>query len=165
MMTQGLIAGLAAYAAVVIFFAVVNIVAGRSPFHTAAALGSALFYGVRDPADMILAPGPVLAYNGVHLIGSLLVGMAVAWLFYEIERYHFLWYIVFFLLLIVFMYSLVFMGMIAAEMARAVPWGLVVAGTVVWTAALGGCLWLQHRALMAQLRREQEMEELNTQDR
>jgi hypothetical protein len=158
MLTQGLVAGLAAYAAVALFFAVVNLIGGRSPFHTAAALGSALFYGVRDPAGVILAPGPVLAYNGVHLIASLLVGMAVAWLFYEIERYHFLWYFAFFVLLIVFMYSLVFMGMIAAEMARALPWGLVVAGTVVWAAALGGCVWLQHRTLMAELKREQEAE-------
>jgi hypothetical protein len=87
-LTQGLVAGLVGYAAVVLFFIVANLVAGRSPFHTAAALGSALFHGLSDPARLVIEPGPVLAMNGLHLVLSLAVGTVVAWLLSETERHH-----------------------------------------------------------------------------
>lgn len=155
-LTQGLVAGLVSYAAVVLFFIVANLVAGRSPFHTAAALGSALFYGLSDPARLVIEPGPVLAMNGLHLVLSLAVGTVAAWLLFETERHHFIWYFVLFIFLAGFVYSLLAIGILGAEIAHVIPWWSVLAGNVVWMLSLGSYLWLQHRGLVAALKREQE---------
>jgi hypothetical protein len=157
-LVQGFVAGLIAYAAVVLFFLVVNLIAGRSPFHTAAALGSALFYGLREPARLAIEPGPVLAYNGVHMLVSLGAGTIAAWLLFETERHHFIWYFVLFVFLMGFVYSLVLIGIVSAEIAHVLPWGSVLAGNVVWVIALGSYLWFQHRGLVRELREEQESE-------
>ncbi len=156
-LTQGLIAGFIGYAAVVVFFAVSNLIAGRSPFYTAAALGSSLFYGLQDPSLLTIQPGPVLAYNGVHLLLSLLIGTAGAWLLFEIERHHFLWYFVGFIFLAGFIYSLVAIGIVSAEIAHVLPWWAVLTANLIWVGSLGLYLWFQHRDLMATIKREEEV--------
>ncbi|NIR45652.1 MAG: hypothetical protein GWN99_14730 [Gemmatimonadetes bacterium] len=153
---QGLVAGLIAYAAVAVFFLLVNVVAGRSPFHTAAALGEALFYGLEDPTRITIEPGPVLAYNGLHLIVSLLAGTIAAWLFFETERHHWLWYFVFFVFIAGFVFSLVFVGAVSVEIAGLVPWWSVAVANVVWVVGLVSYLWYQHRGLVRELMEEQE---------
>jgi len=45
----GLVSGLIGYGTVVLVVSLMNILGGRSPFHTAAVLGSTLFSGLRDP--------------------------------------------------------------------------------------------------------------------
>lgn len=54
-------AGLLGYATVVVLFAAINVVAGRSPFYTPAMFGSVLFYGLEDPSAVEIAPGPTAA--------------------------------------------------------------------------------------------------------
>ncbi len=54
----GLFAGLLGYAIVVVYFAAANLVAGRSLFHTAALLGSAMFFGLKDPATLTISAAP-----------------------------------------------------------------------------------------------------------
>jgi len=157
-LTHGLVAGFIGYAAVVIFFAIVNLIGGRSPFHTAAALGSALFYGTVDPAALTVQPGPVLAYNGVHLAISLAAGMGSAFLLFEAERHHFAWYFIFFLFLAGFVYVLLAVGAVGAEIAHVIPWWFALSGTLVWVAGMGVYLWTQHRDLLKTLAQESEME-------
>jgi len=93
LITQGLISGACGYAAVVLFFFVLNLVAGRSPFFTAALLGEAFFYGLNDPAGVVVWAGPVIAYNGLHLLIFLGLGMLAAWLAALSERGPEFWYI------------------------------------------------------------------------
>lgn len=157
-LTHGLIAGFISYAAVVIFFALVNLIAGRSPFHTAAALGSTLFYGLTETAQLAIEPGPVLAYNGVHLVLSLLAGTIGAWLLFEIEQHHFMWYFVLFVFLAGFLYSLLAIGIVGAEIAHLVPWWSIVTANLLWVISLGTYLVYQHRGLLGALAREQETE-------
>lgn len=155
-LTQGLIAGVVSYAAVAIFFFLVNVLAGRSPFFTAAALGSALFYGVGDLTRLAIEPGPILAFNGVHLLLSLMAGTIAAWLVYETEQHHFLWYFVFFVFLAAFVYSLVVVGIVGAEMAHVIPWWAVLIANAIWMGSLGCYLWFQHRGLFQTLDEEQK---------
>jgi hypothetical protein len=91
--SHGMIAGVIGYLAVVLFFTIANLAMGRSPFYTAALLGEAVFYGLRDPAEVVVWPGAVLAYNGLHLIVFLFLGMIAAWLAYLSERGPEFWYI------------------------------------------------------------------------
>ncbi len=157
-LTHGLVAGFLGYAAVVIFVSIANLISGRSVFHTAAALGSTLFYGLDDPAKLVIEPGPVLAYNGIHLVLSLVAGIVAAWLLFETERHHFIWYFVMFVFLAGFLYSLLAVGIVGAEIAHLVPWWSVIVANLIWVVALGGYLWYQHRGLIAQLRSEQQSE-------
>jgi hypothetical protein len=152
---QGLFAGLIGYATVVVFFGVLNAIEGRSPFFTVAALGAALFEGVRDPAQVTVAPGSVFAYNGLHLVLFLVVGQVGSWLVYATERHHSLWYVIFFLVLAGFIYGLTITGVFGAEIAHAVPWWSVVAANVAWVAAVAGYFWWSHPRLLGELREEQ----------
>src|SRR6266699_2506500 len=52
---EGFIAGLIGAAAVALWFLIVDVIAGR-PFFTPAMLGSAVFWGVHDPAEVEVAP-------------------------------------------------------------------------------------------------------------
>jgi hypothetical protein len=90
---QGLVAGLIGFATVAVVMAVANLLLGRSPFHTAALLGSALFYGLKDPYELTIWPGPVLAYNGLHLLVFLGLGVGASWLARFAERGPHFWYI------------------------------------------------------------------------
>jgi len=155
-LAQGLIAGVVGYAAVAVFFLLGNVVAGRSPFFTAAALGSALFYGVGDLSRLAIEPGPILAFNGVHLLLSLIAGTITAWLVYETEKHHYLWYFVFFFFLAAFIFSTVVLGIIGTEIAHVMPWWTVLAANAIWMGSLGCYLWFQHRGLYRALDEEQE---------
>jgi hypothetical protein len=92
-LTHGVLAGLLGYATVVVFYAVWNALHGRSPFYTAALLGATLFYGLRQGAEVVVWAGPVLAFNGVHLVIFLGVGLLAAWIATESERGAHYWYI------------------------------------------------------------------------
>ena len=143
---QGLTAGLLGYVAVALFFAVVNLIAGRSVFHTAALLGSALFYGLRDPAQLLIGPGPVLSYNGLHLIIFLFLGTIAAWLAYMAERGPELWYVgaVIFIFMAFHMYG--FFLMLTEPVRAALAPGLMLAGGVIGCVAMGAyLLWVHPR--------------------
>jgi hypothetical protein len=90
---QGLVAGLIGYAVVAIVFSLTDAFAGRSAVYTAALLGGAYFYGARTLAEVVVAPGPVLAYNGAHLVVFLALGLFVALLTELAERGPQLWYV------------------------------------------------------------------------
>lgn len=90
---QGLVAGVLGYAAVVAFFGIMNAIEGKSIFYTAALLGSALFYGAKDVSEVAVAAGPVLSYNGVHLLIFLALGVVAAWLAELSEHGPHFWYI------------------------------------------------------------------------
>jgi hypothetical protein len=86
-LADGLFTGLIGYATVVAVFAALNLLAGRSPFFTPALFGSALFYGLEDASDLRIMAGPVLAYNMVHVLGFLAIGMWSSWLVTQADRH------------------------------------------------------------------------------
>ncbi len=80
-LSEGLITGLLGYAVVVVFYGILNLVTGLSFFSTAARLGA----GLVSP-ESNSAVGAVLAFNGLHVVVFLLVGLLVAWLVMQMER-------------------------------------------------------------------------------
>ncbi len=153
---EGLFAGLLGYAAVVLFFVVVNLFAGQSPFYTAAALGSTLFYGISDPNAVLLEPGPILAYNGVHLVMLVVIGLVAAWLAFLTQRHHSVWYFIFFLFLGGFIFSVMLIGVVGSEIMQVIPWWSVIVSNLLWIAAMAGFLLIMHPKLVAEIKREQE---------
>lgn len=149
---EGAGAGLIGYAVVALLFVLLNLVQGQSVFHTAALLGSDLFYGLDSPAELVIAAGPVLAYNGVHLLGFVLVGLFMRWLVGLAERIPQGWYLVIILFLIVmphvFGLPIWFRGPVVAEISL---WYVVFA-TSLAALAMGAFFYALHPRLRASMR-------------
>jgi hypothetical protein len=148
---QGVIAGMIGYAVFVVFFAAANIATGHTPFHTAHLLGNALF-GFGD-ATAGAQPGPVLAYNGLHLLAGIAIGITTSFLFLEVDLHPTLWYIVMFVFVAGLLYSVAVGGIVARQIAGAVSWGQVVSVNVLAGLLSGIYLWRRHPRLRDRVRR------------
>ena len=84
-MRDGLVAGLIGAGSVALWFLVVDLIAGRA-FFTPAVLGSAVFWGLRDPATVVVSLQPVLAYTAVHILAFVIVGAAASFMIAEVEK-------------------------------------------------------------------------------
>jgi hypothetical protein len=148
-LTQGLVAGLIGYSVFVIYFAGANTLAGDSPFHTASVLGAALFS--LDGGGSVAAS--VIAYNGLHLIASLAMGLIASFLVLEVDLHPNLWYVVMFLFIAGLLYAVGLGGIVANEIAGAVTWLQVVVVNVVAAVLSGWYLWRSHPRLKDRVRR------------
>src|SRR3989442_4357364 len=81
---EGFIAGLIGAGAVALWFLVVDTIAGR-PFFTPAMLGSAVFWGVHDPALVVIEYSRIIGYTMIHVSAFLIVGTVSAVLAAEVE--------------------------------------------------------------------------------
>ena len=134
MIVQGSIAGLIGFATVAVTLAIVNVVAGRPPLHTAALLGSALFGGGEDPSDVALRAGPILGYSVVHLAVFAVFGIAAAALASLADRGWQLWFVA------LFFFIFISFHLYAAVQALAAPGVGGLSGIVVWTAGFAASL-------------------------
>ena len=149
---QGLLAGLVGYATVAIVVAAANVFLGRSPFHTAALLGQALFYGLTDPSQLTIWPGPVLAYNGSHLLIFLGLGVMAAWLAWLSERGPHFWYIgVVMMFFVVFHLFGVFLLVNDRIRSALSPWALLGAGFAAMATMSAYLVWA-HPKLRSEFR-------------
>ncbi|MEJ2502485.1 MAG: hypothetical protein P8177_04075 [Gemmatimonadota bacterium] len=148
MLVDGLAAGIAGYLAVVLFVALWNLAAGRSPFFTAALLGEAVFLGLRDVSAVTLDPGMVLAFNGVHLLAFLLFGFFAAWLMYETELHPSFWYLSLALFVAAAVLAYGAIAALTALVGGLVSPLLVVAASLVGAGAVAAYLTVLHRPLM-----------------
>lgn len=148
---DGLVAGLVGYATVVVFFAVLNVVQGRSVFYTAALLGADLFYGLESPAELVIAPGPVLAFNGLHMILFAGAGVFMAWLAALAERIQQGWYLVVILFLIVMPHVFGLPVWFSDPVQARIPLWYVVAASSLAALAMGAYLLVAHPRLRASL--------------
>lgn len=148
-LTEGLVAGLLGYLAVALFFAAVNVLGGAPPLETVSHLGAVLTGASVEPGTVDLPS--VLAYNGLHLFVSLVVGFLAAWIFMEMELHPGLWYVAFFVLMSALIYSLVVMGVFGSEILGVIAWEEVVAGNLVWAGTILGSLAWRHRSLGGRL--------------
>jgi hypothetical protein len=149
---DGLWAGVIGYAAVVIVVALLNLLSGRSPFYTAALFGSALFYHLRDPAQLVVAPGPVLAYNMVHMVTFLGLGVVCSWLVYLAERFPTTQYLALVLLLFVALHVYFAMAFLARPLLGDLVWWHVGAGSLAAAAGMGWYFYSSHPFLRRELR-------------
>ncbi len=149
--SQGLIAGLIGYFVFVLFFAILNLSTGRSMLFTPNALGNALFRLGEAPG--ITSPEAVMAWNGVHLVASLTIGLIGSLLIVGVDRHPALWYVVMFLFIAGLLYSVAVGGVVAREIAGAVTWGQVVAVNVLAAFFSGLYLWRAHPTIRQRVQR------------
>lgn len=151
---EGVIGGLAAYASAVVVLALFHAIQGESLFHSAAAMGTVLFYGEQASQQFTVAAGPVLAYNGVHLLGSIIVGLVAAFFVFGTESHHAFWYFTFTAVIAAVVYSITIFGVFGVEIGGVLEWSTVVVGTAAWTVALVTYFWWAHRGLMEEIQEE-----------
>ncbi len=133
----GVIAGLIGFFTVAILMALVNVIGGRSPLYTAMVLGNAIFYGVRDPAEVIYTIQRAAAYNGAHMVAFVSLGMLASWFASLGERYPVTQYLCF------SVFVLLAMHLFLAVVAFALPilgWGAAWPMGVVSILA-AGAMW------------------------
>lgn len=141
---EGLVLGLIGYFTIAVFFAVVNLIGGHSPFRTAAVLGQGLVGGAGEGAIDFRA---VLAYNALHAAAFVAIGLAVAWLVDKAERYPQFWLVVFLLAVMGFMLTLPLFVLVAVPAAAALAWWAVVAANLLAALAMGAYLARRHPGL------------------
>lgn len=147
----GLTVGLIGYAAVVVTMALLNVALGRSPFYTAALFGSALFYDLKDPAELFVTAGPVLAYNMVHLLAFLGLGMFASWLVTLSERFPSAQYLVLVLLVFVAFHVYAALRLFAEPLLGTSGWWEVGLGSLAAAAAMAVYLAFAHPFLRREL--------------
>jgi hypothetical protein len=153
MLNGGLFAGMLGYGTVVMIFVVFNAVGGRSAFYTPAMLGSALFYGLNDPAALQITPGPILAYNMVHLVAYLLFGMMGSWLVSKAERYPAARFAALFVGLFVAGHVYAALILFAAPLLGTGAWWQIGLASALSAVVMGGMLLRLHPLLRAELKR------------
>ena len=82
---EGFVAGLIGAGCVALWFLVVDAISGQ-PFYTPAMLGSAVFWGLRDPARVAVAFPPVIGYTLLHVVAFVVVGVIAASLAALVDR-------------------------------------------------------------------------------
>ncbi len=151
---DGIVVGLIGAVSVALWFLVVDIFAG-TPLFTPAALGSAMFSGLRDPSAVVVGWQPVLAYSLVHLVAFVVVGGVTSTIVAETEQApDLIWLVVeFFVVLEMGFYGVV--ALLFTPILAGLAWVNVALGNLIAAMAMGCFLWRVRprlrRALLEQL--------------
>ncbi len=151
-LTDGLITGLLGYLAVVLFFGVVNLISGRSFFYTAALLGQGLVGGNGAPGNVTVTPAAVYAFNGLHLLVFLLIGLVAAWLVMQTERNPSFFVLALFIGLAGFFGTMALFVSAAASTSGALSIGSVIAANLLAGVGMGTYLVRAHPRLWVKIR-------------
>lgn len=130
---QGITAGLIGFATIAGLFIVIDVVAGRPPFHTAALLGSAL-YGIEDPSLLSISTRMVVAYSALHLAVFIVFGLLAVILAEVADRGRQLWFVALFFFIFISFHLFAAAQGIAAPMRASLP------DALVWGAGMAASL-------------------------
>lgn len=132
---QGVLTGLVGYATVALLAGLLDVTRGHSFFFTASLLGEHFFYGLTDPSQVTVWPGAVFAYNGLHLVTFLFVGLVAAWLALMSEKGPEYWYVGIVMFLLIVLHAFGAMLLITEDMRAVEPvWAIVLPTLVAWAA-------------------------------
>ena len=143
---EGTIAGLLGAATVAVWFLVFDILRGR-PFLTPALLGSAVFYGVKDPTGLDPTLGPILGYTILHGLAFIAFGVVAATFIAVSEREPALFIAVIILFACFEMFFLGVLGAVGASMIGALVWWAILVGNMLAAIAMLWYFFIGHRAL------------------
>jgi hypothetical protein len=148
-LAEGLVAGLLGYVTIVVYFGLVNLASGRSFFHTAAELGSGMV-----GADAIggVEVGSVLAFNGIHLLAFLAIGLVAAWIIGETEKHPSLFVLLLFTAISVFLLAVAGFGMLEASIGRGPPLFSVAIADLLAAIVMSVYLFRAHPRLWGEIR-------------
>lgn len=140
---EGIVAGVLGGTVVALWFLVVDSVAGR-PLFTPAALGSALFQGVTDPALVQVGAASIVGYSILHFGTFILTGLVAAAILKQAEARP---NAILFggLLFVVFLaFLMAALALFAEWIIGSLAWWSVAVGNLLATAAMGAYLLRAH---------------------
>jgi hypothetical protein len=143
---EGVIGGLLGAAVVALWFLVFDVARGR-PFVTPALLGAAVFYGVRDPAGLVISAGPILGYTLLHALAFVAFGVVAAALIEVSEREPALFVAVVILFACFEMFFLGALGALGRSLVGGVVWWAILIGNMLAAAVMLWYFFVGHRAL------------------
>lgn len=147
---EGFLAGLIGAAAVAVWFLLVDTIAGR-PFFTPAMLGSAVFWGARDPGAIEIAFPAVVGYTMIHVLAFLVVGVVAAAMASIVESFpSTLFLVVVFFAIFEFGFYLV-VAIMARPLLGALAWWAVAVGNLIAALGMGYYLWRLHPSIRESL--------------
>ncbi len=147
-LSEGLITGLTGYAVIVLFYGILNVVTGQSFFSTAAHLGA----GLTSSSGSGGAVGAVLAFNGLHVVAFLLVGLAAAWMVMQTERHPSFFVLALFIGVAGLFAIMAGFLSFAARSGIELPIGSVFAANLLAGVAMGAYLLKSHPRMWAEVR-------------
>jgi hypothetical protein len=155
---EGLLAGLLGAVAVMFWFLVLDLVR-QTAFYTPGALGSALFFGARSPADIQVTVETVLGYTGVHLVAFMVVGMIASAMVEAARRDPpvLLGMVLFFVTLEVMFIG--WMAIMAIWLLESLSWWTVVVANLIAAGVMGGYLLYEHPEIRENLSHDLEEEQ------
>ena len=149
---EGFIAGCIGAAAVAIWFLIVDTVNGR-PFFTPAMLGSAVFWSVHDPAQVVIQYSNIIGYTMIHVSAFVVVGCIAAALAAEVEEAP----STLFLVIVGFCFFefgfYVLVAILAQPLLGALAWWNVAIGNAIAAFGMGYYLWREHPKIGEELRK------------
>ncbi len=148
---EGFIAGLIGAAAVALWFLIVDAVAAR-PFFTPAMLGSAVFWGVREPAQVVIEYSRIIGYTMFHVSAFIIVGTVAAVLAAEVEVAPPTLYLVAVFFAIFEFGFYVTVAVLAQPLLGALAWWNVAIGNAIAAYGMGYYLWQAHPKIAATLK-------------
>jgi hypothetical protein len=156
-LTEGLVAGLIGYGSTVLFFGALNLISGKSFFYTAALLGRELT-GVGGTADVAVTAGSVLAYNGVHVLLFLALGLVAAWAALQTARRPGLFGLFLFLALGAFFLTLLALATLALQTGERLSWGSIAVANGIAAFLMAAWLFAVHPRLWSEIRAHADSE-------
>ena len=147
---EGLVAGLIGAAAIALWFLIGDTIA-REALYTPSMVGSALFWGLRDPAQVQISFQAVAGYTMVHVLAFVVVGMIAAAFACQAERFPSTLFVaaVFFAAFEFGFYVVI--AVLAQPLLGALAWWNVAIGNAIAAVGMGYYLWHKHPALQQQL--------------
>lgn len=147
-LSEALATGLVGYAAVAVVIAAIDLALGRSILHTPAMLGRPF---VEDPgAAGNIHVGAVLAYNGLHLVAFLVIGLSVAAIARVVELRPALRFGVYFVIVATLLGAELTFAVLDPG-GEALTWWSTLCATVAATFAMGMFINQRHPHLRAQV--------------
>jgi hypothetical protein len=140
---EGFVAGCIGAAAVAAWFLLVDSINGR-PFFTPAMLGSAVFWGVHDPSQVVIEYSRIIGYTMIHVSAFIIVGTVAALLAAEVEVAPPVLYVAVVLFAIFEFGFYVTVAILAQPLLGALAWWNVAIGNVIAAYGMGYYLWREH---------------------
>ena len=149
-MREGFVAGLIGAAAVALWFLVVDLVGG-SAFFTPSMLGSAVFWGVRDPALVEVNFPTVIAYTMLHALLFTLVGIIAAALATMVDKFPSTLFLIIFFFAVFEVGFYIVVATMAAPILGRLAWSNVAVGNLIAALGMGYYLWTVHPHIKEEL--------------
>ena len=138
---EGIVVGLIGYAAVAVFYSIFDVLAARGALYTVNLLGRALFRGLRDPSVLQFPIdrdwGAIFAYNAVHLVLALAIGLIVTSLVMAGEVTPSRRPLTRLVIVAGFVVTIVVVGLLTTPIRPLLPWWSIVVANAVATIVAG----------------------------